>query len=134
MTEIPPEAHISYQFQYRRCGKCAACMEGQGHGPYFYAYWRVSGTRPQSKNMGKTLKAEIVIAYFRQVHRISPEEMSVHWQNFKQDTLQASVPDELLTQQQLRTLAMKCKEKCRRPQKASSCETTLVLQPQASVA
>lgn len=40
-----PDISVSYQFQYRKCGKptCKTCKEGHGHGPYWYAYWRESG-------------------------------------------------------------------------------------------
>lgn len=32
---------ITYELQYRKCGKraCKPCRNGQGHGPYWYAYW-----------------------------------------------------------------------------------------------
>lgn len=46
--------HVTYQFQYRKCGKssCSTCRNGQGHGPYWYAYWR-EGTRLRSGYVGK---------------------------------------------------------------------------------
>ena len=45
MTQLPHDQHITYQFQFRKCGKasCSTCREGQGHGPYWYAYWREDG-------------------------------------------------------------------------------------------
>lgn len=54
MAEIPSDQHITYQLQYRKCGKasCSTCRKGQGHGPYWYAYWRV-GTRLRSGYVGK---------------------------------------------------------------------------------
>ncbi len=54
MTEIPSDQHITYQLQYRKCGKasCSTCRKSQGHGPYWYAYWRV-GTRLRSGYVGK---------------------------------------------------------------------------------
>ncbi len=54
MAEIPSNQHITYQLQYRKCGKasCSTCRKGQGHGPYWYAYWRV-GTRLRSGYIGK---------------------------------------------------------------------------------
>lgn len=131
MRDIPEGAHVSYQFQYRKCGKCAACEQGPGHGPYFYGYWRVPGMRPQSKNMGKILKLDIVQSYFCQVHRISAEDMPVHWHDFKRSTLRASVADEMLTQENLRVLALKCKEKCQRRKKATP---TMVPERQTAVA
>src|SRR5437660_11626508 len=32
---------VTYRKQYTRCGKerCRKCKEGDGHGPYWYAYW-----------------------------------------------------------------------------------------------
>ena len=46
--------HVTYQLQYRKCGKtsCSTCRDGQGHGPYWYAYWR-EGTRLRSGYVGK---------------------------------------------------------------------------------
>ncbi|WP_373323823.1 hypothetical protein [Dictyobacter formicarum] len=54
MTEIPSNQHITYQLQYRKCGKasCSTCRNGQGHGPYWYAYWR-QGSRLRSGYIGK---------------------------------------------------------------------------------
>ncbi len=54
MTEIPSDQHITYQLQYRKCGKtsCGTCRNGQGHGPYWYAYWR-EGARLRSGYVGK---------------------------------------------------------------------------------
>lgn len=54
MTEIPSDQHITYQHQYRKCGKasCSTCRNGQGHGPYWYAYWR-EGSRLRSGYVGK---------------------------------------------------------------------------------
>lgn len=54
MTEIPGDQHITYQLQYRKCGKasCSTCRNGQGHGPYWYAYWR-EGSRLRSGYVGK---------------------------------------------------------------------------------
>ena len=41
MKQLPTDRHITYQLQYRKCGKptCRVCRDGQGHGPYRYAYW-----------------------------------------------------------------------------------------------
>ena len=54
MTELPNDQHITYQLQYRKCGKasCSTCRNGQGHGPYWYAYWR-DGARLRSGYVGK---------------------------------------------------------------------------------
>jgi hypothetical protein len=54
MTEIPSNQHITYQLQYRKCGKaaCSTCRNTQGHGPYWYAYWR-EGSRLRSGYVGK---------------------------------------------------------------------------------
>jgi hypothetical protein len=55
MTEnIPSDQHITYQLQYRKCGKasCSTCRNTQGHGPYWYAYWR-EGSRLRSGYVGK---------------------------------------------------------------------------------
>lgn len=54
MTNIPNNQHITYQLQYRKCGKtsCSTCRNSQGHGPYWYAYWR-EGSRLRSGYVGK---------------------------------------------------------------------------------
>ena len=54
MNQLPSDQHITYQLQYRKCGKpsCGTCREGQGHGPYWYAYWR-EGSRLRSGYIGK---------------------------------------------------------------------------------
>lgn len=54
MAQLPSDQHITYQHQYRKCGKasCRTCREGQGHGPYWYAYWR-EGSRLRSGYVGK---------------------------------------------------------------------------------
>ncbi|HEY3993700.1 MAG TPA: DUF6788 family protein [Ktedonobacteraceae bacterium] len=54
MARIPNNQHITYQFQFRKCGKpsCSTCKSGQGHGPYWYAYWR-EGSRLKSGYVGK---------------------------------------------------------------------------------
>lgn len=51
---IPTDRHITYQRQYRKCGKpsCSTCREGRGHGPYEYAFWR-EGSRLRSAYVGK---------------------------------------------------------------------------------
>jgi hypothetical protein len=54
MAKIPADHHITYQLQFRKCGKprCSTCRQGAGHGPYWYAYWR-EGTRLRSGYVGK---------------------------------------------------------------------------------
>jgi len=54
MNQLPTGRHITYQFQYRKCGKpsCHTCSSGKGHGPYWYAYWR-EGSRLRSGYVGK---------------------------------------------------------------------------------
>ena len=54
MNQLPSDHHVTYQLQYRKCGKpsCSTCREGQGHGPYWYAYWR-EGSRLRSGYIGK---------------------------------------------------------------------------------
>lgn len=54
IIELPQNQHITYQLQYRKCGKasCQTCRNGPGHGPYWYAYWR-EGSRLRSGYIGK---------------------------------------------------------------------------------
>jgi len=49
------QEHVTYRQEYVRCGKatCKRCGAGQGHGPYWYAYWSIGG-RTRSKYIGKT--------------------------------------------------------------------------------
>jgi hypothetical protein len=60
MTQLPNDQHITYQFQYRKCGKasCSTCRDSQGHGPYWYAYWR-EGSRLRSGYVGKIHPSQI---------------------------------------------------------------------------
>ena len=60
MAKLPTGLHITYQLQYRKCGKarCGTCKEGLGHGPYWYAYWR-EGTRLRSGYVGKLAPATV---------------------------------------------------------------------------
>ena len=55
MAQLPKDKHITYQLQYRKCGKpnCSTCRNGRGHGPYWYGYW-YEGTRLRSSYIGKT--------------------------------------------------------------------------------
>ena len=60
MTTLPNGQHITYQLQYRKCGKisCSTCRDSQGHGPYWYAYWR-EGSRLRSGYIGKIHPSQI---------------------------------------------------------------------------
>lgn len=55
MSKLPTDQHITYQLQYRKCGKptCGTCKLSPGHGPYWYAYWR-EGAKLRSGYIGKT--------------------------------------------------------------------------------
>ena len=60
-TEQLPEGSISLQHQYVRCGKerCSKCAPGgQGHGPYWYAYWR-DGQKVRKRYIGKNLPPQL---------------------------------------------------------------------------
>src|SRR5579883_559333 len=50
---LSKENKVTYRQQYTRCGKqrCRKCQEGNGHGPYWYAYWSENG-RTVSKYIG----------------------------------------------------------------------------------
>lgn len=54
ITALPSNRHITYQKQYRACGKatCTTCRNGRKHGPYVYAYWH-EGARLRSVYVGK---------------------------------------------------------------------------------
>ncbi len=54
---------ITYRQQFTRCGKqrCRKCKEGEGHGPYWYAYWSEKG-RTVSKYVGSRLPADVASA------------------------------------------------------------------------
>ena len=58
--EIPKQANVTYQFQRRKCGrdKCKVCIQSDGHGPYWYAYWR-NGKRLVSAYVGKVKPAHV---------------------------------------------------------------------------
>lgn len=51
---------VTYRQQFTRCGKqrCRKCREGEGHGPYWYAYWSEKG-RTVSKYIGIHLPAHL---------------------------------------------------------------------------
>lgn len=49
---------VTYRLQRVKCGKAdCKCAAGEGHGPYWYAFWR-EGNRVRSKYIGKVLKRE----------------------------------------------------------------------------
>lgn len=59
MSIIPANAHITYQHQYRKCGKpTCRCKRGQPHGPYWYAYARVNG-KLTARYVGKDKPEEV---------------------------------------------------------------------------
>ena len=60
MTKLPTDLHITYQLQYRKCGKPTrgTCKRGSGHGPYWYAYWR-EGNKLRSGYIGKTQPMDV---------------------------------------------------------------------------
>src|SRR5215467_339749 len=53
-------SRVTYRQQHTRCGKqrCRKCGEGEGHGPYWYAYWSENG-RTVSKYIGVRLPASL---------------------------------------------------------------------------
>lgn len=53
---------VTYRQQFTRCGKqrCRKCREGEGHGPYWYAYWSEKG-RTVSKYIGIHLPPHIEV-------------------------------------------------------------------------
>jgi hypothetical protein len=63
MANLPKDLHITYQLQFRKCGKptCGTCKRGPGHGPYWYAYWR-EGAKLRSGYVGKMQPAGIPAA------------------------------------------------------------------------
>jgi hypothetical protein len=74
--EIPNDQHITYQLQFRKCGKasCKTCRNGPGHGPYWYAYWR-QGSRLISGYVGKQPMLELEssgVPFATSIHPVSP--------------------------------------------------------------
>ncbi|HEX9068075.1 MAG TPA: DUF6788 family protein [Ktedonobacterales bacterium] len=59
-AHLPEGQHITYQLQYRKCGKtsCGTCKRGLGHGPYWYAYWR-EGSKLRSGYIGKVQPRDV---------------------------------------------------------------------------
>jgi len=64
---LSKENKVTYRQQYTRCGKqrCRKCQEGNGHGPYWYAYWSENG-RTISKYIGVQLPDDVKAG--RQAH------------------------------------------------------------------
>src|SRR5258705_10320766 len=74
MAKLPTDLHITYQLQFRKCGKpsCGTCKRGSGHGPYWYAYWR-EGSKLRSGYVGKIQPADISPAVVARAEaRLSP--------------------------------------------------------------
>jgi hypothetical protein len=61
VTVIPTDRHITYQRQFRKCGKanCYKCKEKASHGPYWYAFWRNDNGRLRSGYIGKFPPAQL---------------------------------------------------------------------------
>jgi hypothetical protein len=77
MTQLPNNHHITYQFQYRKCGKpsCSTCRSSQGHGPYWYAYWR-EGSRLRSAYIGKVRPTSLTSTLDRSAAHSKAETVS----------------------------------------------------------
>src|SRR6266851_7237375 len=81
MTQLPDNQRVTYQFQYRKCGKatCSTCRNGRGHGPYWYAYWN-DGSRLRSGYIGKVrpekLCTPVVPVVIEETPEIAGEEPS----------------------------------------------------------
>ena len=57
LLSVNPNTTISYQQEYVKCGKpTCKCATGQGHGLYWYAYWR-EGDKIKKRYIGKKFKA-----------------------------------------------------------------------------
>jgi hypothetical protein len=68
--EIPADVTVTYQLQYRKCGKstCTTCRqsESKGHGPYWYGYWHEKGERLQRGQRHKQGRLHTI--YFGKTH------------------------------------------------------------------
>src|SRR6266568_909301 len=55
LAQMTTDGHITYQEQYRNCGRksCSTCQKGLRHGPYWYAYWRGKDGKLHSHYVGK---------------------------------------------------------------------------------
>ena len=58
-SAVLPAKGVRTRLSYRRCGKanCSTCVEGPGHGPYWYASWR-DGGRVRSRYLGREIPLE----------------------------------------------------------------------------
>lgn len=58
--ELPTDIPVSYQSERRKCGKrrCSVCAQGEGHGPYWYAYW-IEGGMKRVAYLGKNLPESV---------------------------------------------------------------------------
>ncbi len=54
---------VKYRREYRKCGKsgCETCAAGNGHGPYWYAYWTEDGRR-RRRYIGTTLPDGVTVS------------------------------------------------------------------------
>ncbi len=73
---------VTYRQQYTRCGKerCHKCKGGNGHGPYWYAYWNEKG-HTVSKYIGVHLPAPIATEMEQRAllnARIKPRSAAPH--------------------------------------------------------
>jgi DNA-binding SARP family transcriptional activator len=68
---------IAYRQQFTRCGKqrCRKCKEGEGHGPYWYAYWNENG-RTKTRYIGVHLPPDLEPA---QQDLTGEEEKAAHY-------------------------------------------------------
>src|ERR1700687_5840678 len=68
---------VTYRQQFTRCGKqrCRKCKEGEGHGPYWYAYWSENG-RTKTKYIGVHLPPDLEPA---QQDLTGEEENAAHY-------------------------------------------------------
>ena len=82
MKDIPNNQHITYQLQFRKCGKasCSTCRDGQGHGPYWYAYWRVRDPGCGQVMWGKFIPTS-------KSHQLPQEKMKLWQQNSPQKSI-----------------------------------------------
>lgn len=55
----PVKPEKKYRQEWAKCSKpnCKTCGAGQGHGPYWYAFWTENG-KTKKKYIGKHLKPE----------------------------------------------------------------------------
>jgi hypothetical protein len=56
-AQEPAPEDKTYRQEWVKCGKanCKPCQDGQGHGPYWYAYWSEKG-RTRKRYIGKTYR------------------------------------------------------------------------------